>query len=57
MQGSLCLMNLEKGNVDEYRRKKFIEEIGVVTHGESSSKKDAKKQAAFDMLTHVLEEE
>lgn len=50
-------MNLEKGNVDEYRRKKFIEEIGVVTHGESSSKKDAKKQAAFDMLTHVLEEE
>lgn len=34
-----------------------IEEIGVVTHGESSSKKNAKKQAAFDMLTHVLEEE
>ena len=34
-----------------------IEEIEVVTHGESSSKKDAKKQAAFDMLQSVLEEE
>lgn len=33
-----------------------IEEIEVVTYGESSSKKDAKKQAAFDMLQSVLEE-
>ena len=32
-----------------------IEEIGKVTHGESSSKKDAKKQAAFEMLQNVLD--
>ena len=34
-----------------------IKEIDKVTNGRSSSKKDAKKQAAFDMLTFVLEEE
>ena len=34
-----------------------IKEVDIVTNGKSSSKKDAKKQAAFDMLTHVLEEE
>ena len=32
-----------------------IKEIDIVTNGRSSSKKDAKKQAAFDMLTFVLE--
>lgn len=34
-----------------------IKEVDIVTNGRSSSKKDAKKQAAFDMLTHVLGEE
>ena len=34
-----------------------IKEKDTVTHGRSSSKKDAKKQAAYDMLTFVLEEE
>lgn len=34
-----------------------IKEKEVVTKGRSSSKKDAKKQAAFDMLNYVLEEE
>ena len=34
-----------------------IKEVDIVTNGRSSSKKDAKKQAAFDMLTHVLEED
>ena len=34
-----------------------IEEIEEVMCGESSSKKDAKKQAAFEMLQYVLEEE
>ena len=34
-----------------------IEELEEVTHGESSSKKDAKKQAAFEMLQFVLKEE
>ena len=34
-----------------------IKEKDTVTNGRSSSKKDAKKQAAFDMLTFVLEEE
>ena len=33
-----------------------IEEIEEVTRGESSSKKDAKKHAAFEMLESVLEE-
>ena len=33
-----------------------IEEIEEVTRGESSSKKDAKKHAAFEMLKSVLEE-
>lgn len=32
-----------------------IEEIEEVTHGESSFKKDAKKQAAFEMLQYVLD--
>ena len=35
----------------------FIKEKDTVTNGRSSSKKDAKKQAAYDMLTFVLEEE
>ena len=34
-----------------------IKEKDTVTNGRSSSKKDAKKQAAYDMLTFVLEEE
>ena len=34
-----------------------VKEVDIVTNGRSSSKKDAKKQAAFDMLTYVLEEE
>ncbi len=34
-----------------------IKEVDEITYGESSSKKDAKKQAAFDMLQLVLEEE
>ncbi len=34
-----------------------IAEISKTMHGKSSSKKDAKKQAAFKMLKHVLEEE
>lgn len=34
-----------------------IKEIDYVTKGKSSSKKDAKKQAAFDMLEYVLDEE
>ena len=33
-----------------------IEEIDEIMQGESSSKKDAKKQAAFEMLQYVLEE-
>ena len=33
-----------------------IEKIDKTTHGEASSKKDAKKQAAFEMLLYVLEE-
>ena len=33
-----------------------IKEKDTVTNGRSSSKKDAKKQAAYDMLTFVLEE-
>lgn len=34
-----------------------IKEKEIVTNGRSSSKKEAKKQAAFDMLEYVLEEE
>lgn len=34
-----------------------IKEVDEITYGESSSKKDAKRQAAFDMLQLVLEEE
>ena len=34
-----------------------IKEIDELMYGESSSKKDAKKQAAFEMLMYVLEEE
>ncbi|MBR6270922.1 MAG: hypothetical protein IKR26_02045 [Lachnospiraceae bacterium] len=34
-----------------------IKEKNRVTTGRSSSKKNAKKQAAFDMLTFVLKEE
>lgn len=34
-----------------------IKEIDEMRHGEASSKKDAKKQAAFEMLQYVLEEE
>jgi len=34
-----------------------IKEVDNVTNGRSSSKKDSKKQAAYDMLTYVLEEE
>lgn len=34
-----------------------VEEVEAVTCGESSSKKDAKKQAAFEMLQYVLDEE
>ena len=33
-----------------------IKEVKHITKGKSSSKKDAKKQAAFDMLEYVLEE-
>ena len=33
----------------------YIKEKDVVTRGSSSSKKDAKKQAAFEMLQYVLE--
>ena len=47
-----------KSNI-EYTKKAYgieIKEIDIVTNGKSSSKKDSKKQAAFDMLIHVLEE-
>ena len=33
-----------------------IEDVETTTKGKSSLKKDAKKQAAFKMLQHVLEE-
>ncbi len=35
----------------------WINEKELATNGESSSKKDAKKQAAFDMLEYVLKED
>lgn len=46
-----------KGRNHVWACKCMIKEIDIVTNARSSSKKDAKKKAAFDMLEYVLQEE